>query len=98
MGCAFVSKKQLISSKDVDLNFTTPYFKETNDTVNINNTLSGEVLQIKPSTKKTSKINIVKEKEKEDINVNNSTKQNFSGPIITMLKRKVDNYKKAKKV
>ena len=101
MGCAFVNQKESINSKDVELNheITTPYFKETNDTLNIKHAISNDILKLKKPNTKKSKKNKINEKDNENdfININNQNKSYCSGPIITMLKRQVDNYKKTEK-
>ena len=103
MGCAFINQKESIKSKDVELNLeiTTPYFKEVNDTINIKHAISKGFSELKkPKSKKkaNSQINKEQENEKDTINMDNQHKLNYTGPIITMLKRQVDNYKKRENI
>ena len=99
MGCANVLKKELNFSKENEINFEMTKFDskdssednsiEKNFSINKNNT---------PNC-------IYKIKEKKELKTNNTdgkyesndSEFEFSGPIITLLKREVDNYKKIKK-
>ncbi len=101
MGCACIAQKELVKPKDIDLScdFTTPYLKETNDTINFKNKIGDEIFKEKKEIshnlfekKEISEINFHKEHEKK----NNKSEKVFCGPIINMLKRQVDNYNKKK--
>ncbi len=103
MGCACISQKEIVKPKDVDISWdiTKPSIKETNDSINFKNKIIEEPLQ----AKKVKSIDLIKIKEdknifnEKDIKKNNNKNEKvFSGPIITMLKRQVENYKKIKVV
>lgn len=103
MGCACIAQKEIVKPKDVDISWdiTKPSIKETNDSINFKNKITEEPLQ----AKKVTSINLIEIKEEKDIFLekdidkkNNKNKKVFSGPIITMLKRQVENNKKIKVV
>ena len=98
MGCAYVTNRQIISSKDVNLitNDTRIKFKESNDITNITSKLTGDISPVKDKNFKEKKHKLFNKNSLFADNKNNShtnKKPEFSGPIITMLKRQVDNYK-----
>ena len=99
MGCSYVTKNQQIKSKDIDLScdIIKPNIRETIETNNFTSKIMSDISPIKNSICKENNhylldkdMNINQSKK----SVNNIKKQNFSGPIISMLKRQVDNYKK----
>jgi len=103
MGCACISQKETVKPKDVDISWdiTKPSIKETNDSIYFKNKIIEEPLQ----AKNMKSINLIKIKVDKDIfndkdieKKNNKNEKVFSGPIITMLKRQVENYKKIKVV
>ena len=106
MGCAYV-KKIDIKTKDIDLSgeITKPHYNEANnnliiapkkestDTINIAK-FNFRNLE-KP--KKNSNENKKKENKKKiskSKSLNNMNEFKFSGPIISLLRNKVDNYQK----
>ena len=94
MGCAYISQKESIKAKDIDLNndLTKSYYKETNETINFNKKITGDILEANnTTTKKNKKIKKVKNKKN-----NNNEDIDISGPIITLLKRQVENKRKRK--
>ena len=82
MGCGNVFKKEVISTKDVDLTVSVvkPSLKETSDTFYFSIIKTNNITNKKNHTKDLD--NIIK---KEQV---------YNGPIISMLKRQVDKYKK----
>ena len=100
MGCGYVLKKEVIQLKDVDLTFQPkkPHFKETSDSFCFDKKKTDDIVVTK-RTKKTNKNkgekseNINKKNLKSHVHINKE-EQIFNGPIINMLKRQVDNYKK----
>ena len=101
MGCGNVFKKEVIQSKDVDLTFQTkkPHFKETSDSFFFDKRKTDDIVV----ARKTKNPNKNKSKKRENVNninlkshVNINKKEKiYNGPIINMLKRQVDNYKKS---
>ena len=92
MGSACLAKNERIKSKDVDLTtlITKPNLREINSSNNLSifnyqNTTSNNLLFVN---------NYLDIKKPEDKKQNNENEINFSGPIIRLLKREVDNYKK----
>ena len=95
MGCACISQKESIKTKEVELKYenTSPFYKETYDSVNTIQKIYAEILDEK-------NLNYQKDKNfktENEINENSKEEVYVSGPIINMLKRKVENYKKMKK-
>ena len=94
MGCGYISQKESIKVKDIDLNndSTKPYYKETNETITFNKKITGDIFEANNTTsKKIKKIKKVKNKKN-----NNNEDIDISGPIITLLKRQAENKKKRK--
>ena len=92
MGSACLAKNEPIKSKDVDLTtlITKPNLREINSKNNLSifnyqNTTSNNLLFVN---------NYLDIKKPEVKSQNNENEINFSGPIIRLLKREVDNYKK----
>ena len=92
MGSACLAKNEPIKSKDVDLTtlITKPNLREINSSNNLSifnyqNTTSNNLLFVN---------NYLDIKKPEVKSQNNENEINFSGPIIRLLKREVDNYKK----
>ena len=103
MGCACISQKEIVKKKDVDISWdiTKPSIKENNEYIYFKNKIIEEPLH----AKNVKSINLIKIKVYKDIfndkdieKKNNKNEKVFSGPIITMLKRQVENYKKIKVV
>ena len=89
MGCGNVFKKEVIQLKDVDLTFKPkkPHFKDTSDSFFFDKKKTDDIVV----AKRKKKANKNKGEKRENIN---KEEQIFNGPIINMLKRQVDNYKK----
>ena len=101
MGCAFISQKESIKSKELDLHLENIllYYKETNDSINARQKFNDEIFEVKNTNyKNLQKITIDKEINDKKANSNKNNKKGVyvSGPIISMLKRQVDNYTKIK--
>ena len=102
MGCAYV-KKTNIKTKDIDLSgeITKPHHneisndltiapkKESTDIINIKKFNFEESKNSNENIKKVNKKRISKSKS-----LNNMNEFKFSGPIISLLRNKVDNYQK----
>ena len=82
MGCGNVFKKEVISTKDVDLTVEVvkPRLKETSESIYFSKIKTNNIIKKRKLTKGLD--NIIK---KEQV---------YNGPIISMLKRQVDKYKK----
>ena len=106
MGCAYV-KKIDIKTKDIDLSgeITKPHHNEvSNDLIIAPKKESNEIINIEKfnfrnleKPKKNSNENKKKENKKrisKSKSSNNMNEFKFSGPIISLLKNKVDNYQK----
>ena len=90
MGCANISQKESIKTKELDINCE---IIKTNDNINFTKKSSAALYE----QKKTIPKNIQKIKESKSLNNNCNNNKNekiISGPIINMLKRKVEKYKK----
>ena len=109
MGYAFINHKSQIQMNEVDINgeATNPHKRDLNVT-NIVQVKSDDIVLI-DSAKKSEKIqkknNKIKTKTRKKINNNiinrkirssNNLEYNFSGPIISLLRNKVDNYNRNK--
>ncbi len=101
MGCGNTFKKEEIQTKDVDLTFEPikPNFKETSDSSFFDKEKTGDIIvrRIKKANKdKVEKKEIInKKKHKSHSKKKKKEKEHiYNGPIISMLKRHVDNYKK----
>jgi hypothetical protein len=100
MGCGNVFKREVVLEKDVDLNFKPkkPHLKDTSDSIFFDKKKTDDIV-VTRRTKNANKNkvenleNINKKKYKFHANINKK-KQAYNGPIINMLKRQVDNYKK----
>ena len=104
MGCAYI-KKADIKIKDVDLlsgEDTKPHRKEVNNDLNIspkkvsNEIFNREKFNLKnlEKSKNTKESNKAKQIARKSKSLNNLNEIQFSGPIISLLKNKVVNYKK----
>ena len=101
MGCAYV-KKIDIKKKDVDLSgeITKAHFNEVNINLRIEpKKETGEIMNIEKfnfrNLEKSNNSNHVSKKTIiKSISVKNVNEFKFSGPIISLLKNKVDNYQK----
>ena len=104
MGCAFINNKTQIKINEVDISgeATNPHKSDLNIT-NIMQVKSDDIViiddakkieKIKKNNKKKTKVN------KKIINRKNKSANNlefkFSGPIITLLRNKVDNHQRKK--
>ena len=82
MGCGNIFKKEVISTKDVDLtaDIVKPRLKETSESFYFSKIKTNNII----NKRKLNKcLNNIKKEE-----------QVYNGPIISMLKRQVDKYKK----
>ena len=103
MGCAFINNKSQIKVNEVDITgeATNPHKSYSNDT-NILQVKSDDIIIIndlkkignlrKTSNKSKINNNIINKKNKSS----NNLEYNFSGPIINLLRNKVDNYQRKK--
>ena len=82
MGCGNVFKKEIISTKDIDLtvDVVKPRLKETCESFYFSKIKTNNIINKRKLNKGFN--NIIKEE------------QVYNGPIISMLKRQVDKYKK----
>ena len=109
MGCAFINNKTQIQMNEVDISgeATNPHENDLNVT-NILQVKSDDIVII-DSAKKSEKIQKKNDKSKTKIKkktnnniINrkirsaNNLEYNFSGPIISLLRNKVDNYNRKK--
>ena len=107
MGCAFINHKSQIKINEVDINGekTNPHKSDLNIT-NIVQVKSNGIVII-DNEKKVEKIKTKTKnnKSKTKVNIKNISKKNksannlefkFSGPIITLLRNKVDNHQRKK--
>ena len=98
MGCAFISQKSSIKTKEVDMHLENAihYYKETNDLSNDKQKTNEENCEIKNVYyKNVQKITVTNKINDPKTFVNNNKEEVYaSGPIINMLKRQVDNFKK----
>ena len=105
MGCAFISNKSQIKINEVDISGenTNPHKSDSNVT-NIVQVKSNDIVII-DEVKKVEKIKTKKDKSKTKVNrkiMNKKIKSaknlefKFSGPIITLLRNKVDNHQRKK--
>ena len=106
MGCACIAKHVEIKTKEVDLNGDQTRSTQNESTTNLK-TFSKQTTVDIIEIKKCQLNNLEMPKKKLDnennrsIESNYSNNQTFSGPIITLLKNRVDNYQrklKSKKV
>ena len=100
MGCGNVLKKEVIQLKDVDLTFQPkkPHFKDSSDSFFFDKQRTDDIVVAKREKKANKnkgekRENINKKNFKSHVHINKE-EQIFNGPIINMLKRQVDNYKK----
>ena len=101
MGCAYV-KKLDIKTNDIDLSgeITKPHCNEVNNDFSISpQKKAGQLINLDKfdfrNLEKSNKSNQINKKTiSKSISVKNINEFKFSGPIITLLKNKVDNYKK----
>ena len=99
MGCGNVFKKEVVTTKDVDLTFEPkkPPFKDTSESFFFDKRKTGDIVirnannAKKNEVKKRESINKKKLKPHMDIN---KIEQIYNGPIINMLKRQVEKHKK----
>ena len=104
MGCAYVSSKSQVKINEVDISgeATKPHKNQ----VNITNFLQAKPddIVIVNDLKKIEKVKKAKNRSKSKKNKNivnkiissNSLETNFSGPIITLLRNKVNNFQRKK--
>ena len=105
MGCACIAQKELVKQKDIDIScdFTNPYLKETNDTINFKNKIGDEIFKEKKEIshnqfeiKDISEITFNKEHQKK----NNKSEKYFvdllsiclNGKLIIIKKRKLNKF------
>ena len=108
MGCAYVKKIE-IKTKDIDLSgeITKPHCNESNNDINIAlKKKSSEIINLKkfnfrnldksknPNNENNENNNVNKKRISKSKSLNNMNEFKFSGPIISLLKNKVDNYQK----
>ena len=107
MGCSYITSNSQIKIKEVDISGeVTQFHKSELNITNIVQVKSDDVLIINDLTKiekvkkannksksKTKNSRIIMNKKKVS---SNSLETNFSGPIITLLRNKVDNYQRNK--
>ena len=104
MGCAYIEKID-IKTKDLDLlngQITNPHRKEINNDSSISpKKVSSKIYNIEKfkfrnleKTKNIKENNKIKEIKRKSNSLNNLNEIRFSGPIISLLKNKVDNHKK----
>lgn len=90
MGCACITNKPQVKSKELDLSLTTekPFNSSNNLTiVNFQNSNSSNLPAVRA----------LKEKKGQEIkNQKNINEPILGGPIISLLKREVENYKSRK--
>ena len=104
MGCSYITSKSQVKIKEVDISgeATKPHKNE----VNITNFLQAKPddIVIVNDLKKIEKVKKAKNRSKSKKNKNivnkiissNSLETNFSGPIITLLRNKVNNFQRKK--
>ena len=105
MGCSYITSNSQIKIKEVDISGeVTQFHKSELNITNILQVKSDDVLIIN-DLKKIEKVKKANNKSKIKNNKNivnnknkssNSLETNFSGPIITLLRNKVDNYQRKK--
>ena len=105
MGCSYITSNSQIKIKEVDISGeVTQFHKSELNITNILQVKSDDVLIITDLKKiekvkkannksKTKNSRIIMNKKKVS---SNSLETNFSGPIITLLRNKVDNYQRKK--
>ena len=107
MGCACVTKIKEIYPKDIDLTEeqTNTHLNEISNeisNINISKKTMDKIIKVKKcdlmNQKEINNSNNKKKKCKSNksIIINNSTHYDYSGPIITLLKSRVENYHKKK--
>ena len=105
MGCAFINNKSQIKIKEVDISgeATNPHKSDLNVTKIVQ--LKSDDIIIIDDVKKVEKIKKKNNKSKTKVNKNIINRKNksannlefkFSGPIITLLRNKVDNHQRKK--
>ena len=108
MGCAYVKKIE-IKTKDVDLSgeITKAHCNESNNDLNIAlQKKTSEIINVEkfnfrnldksknPNNENNENNKINKKRISKSKSLNNMNEFKFSGPIISLLKNKVDNYQK----
>ena len=104
MGCAYITSKSQVKINEVDISGeatkphkndlnVTNFLQEKSDDIVIVNDLKKIGKVKKANNKSRTKIN--KKFMKKNMSLN-SLETNFSGPIITLLRYKVDNFQKKK--
>ena len=105
MGCAYITNKSQVKINEVDISgeATNPHKSDLNVT-NFLNVKSDDIVIVN-DLKKIGKVKKVNNKSKtkniknimnKKIISSNSLETNFSGPIITLLRNKVDNHQRKK--
>ena len=105
MGCAFINNKTQIKINEVDISgeATNPHKSDLNVTKIVQ--LKSDDIIIIEDVKKVEKIKKKNNKSKAKVNKNIINRKNksannlefkFSGPIITLLRNKVDNHQRKK--
>ena len=100
MGCANVFKKELNISKDAEINFeiTKPDLKDLNEDNSIEKKISIDKIKSSNCIYKINEEKAIKTNNTDNKIESNEYEEEFSGPIIALLKREVDKYKKLKKL
>ena len=103
MGCGFITNKSQVKINEVDisgevthihkseLNITNILQVNSDDVLIINDLKKIEKVKKANNKSKTKNSRIIMNKKKLS---SNSLETNFSGPIITLLRNKVDNYQR----
>ena len=104
MGCAYITNKSQVKINEVDISgeATNPHKSDLNVT-NFLNVRSDDIVIVN-DLKKIGKVKKVNNKSKtknigimnKKIISSNSLETNFSGPIITLLRNKVNNFQRKK--
>ena len=105
MGCGFITNKSQVKINEVDisgeitkshkneLNVTNLLLEKSEDIVIVNDLK--KIGKVKKANNKSRTKNIRNFLNKKNMSLN-SLETNFSGPIITLLRNKVDNFQKKK--
>ena len=106
MGCAYITNNSQIKINEVDISGeATNIHKSDLNVTNFLHVKSDDDIVIVNDLKKIGKVKKVNNKSKtknignimnKKIISSNSLETNFSGPIITLLRNKVDNYQRKK--
>ena len=97
MGCSYINQKEHIKS-ELSVDITNLQYEETSENIiYIENKALKEPFKLKEKILNIPQIKDIEinTNEQKDIKAQNEEKELvFSGPIINLLRRKVDNYKK----